>query len=264
MATVAGQATTDVAVGSPTWNINVPSGTTAGDLLLVIVTSSSATQFATAASRTGWTTIVGTNETGGADTAIGAAYKIADSTDAAASNLAFTIGAGSPNAFGTAVMLRITGYHTGALVAQSNSNAITSSGTSHVTASITPTTANNLIIAAYSCASTSVISWTPPGTMTEIFDHAGGDGTTNATMEIATETLVTPAAITRTATLSTSDSGVNMIFGIPASQVFSVANLSGLSGIIAYKAPIQSIGGPLGGGNRPVEGQVWPRGSGKA
>lgn len=107
MALAVASTTTAIGSSTTTLTINKPSGVTAGDLLLIIPFNSTSTPYYPAV--TGFTQCA---FVGNAATGINALYRIADSTDVAASNYTISSGFGGFS-FGLAVMMRITGWSTG-------------------------------------------------------------------------------------------------------------------------------------------------------
>lgn len=160
-------------------SVNVPTGTTPDNVLLLAVTAASSSGAITVTTPTGWTLLSGT-AANGYSPALYFFYRIADGSETASYTVTLSKVCGA-----AAAMVRVAGADAAAIRA----GTITSGSTLNTfTASAVTATANDLLL--YVCAlgvfDSVAFSITPPSGMTEIVDANTTDGVSlGSTLEIA-------------------------------------------------------------------------------
>lgn len=171
-------------LGTGSTTITKPSGLAVGDLMIACITH----EYITAAGSSintlsGWTSLQQLNQN---RIVLSIQYKVADSSDVAASNFTFTHTNSNNSAGG---IIRVDGFASGAIFGASELDSNNSPADANVsfTATSTPQVADSLCIAVYagyadggspSAITVSSYASTPTVTFTEIFDVAtdgGGD-----------------------------------------------------------------------------------------
>lgn len=164
------------------------------------------------------------------------AWKVADSSDAAATNFTFTSNAsGSPLPLSQGYILRITGGRSATLIYASSSNTGTSSTASSTT--ITPTAPNSLILFLINEAGGSTLTGTSGYAMvtdnpswTELYDNVNNNGSNYSAIVCgyALRTAVT-ATGTISATISASETWNAVAIAIEPPQNFTATDTFGLA-----------------------------------
>lgn len=190
--------------------ITKPTGTAVGDLLIAFILSEIGVNQNSVPS--GWS-VLRTSET---NVRLVSYYKIATSTEVAASN--FTWGVSSSAVVGGGI-LRIDGFPAGDPFWADNGGAVSNSATPSVAAGVTPSIANSLLIQAWGCTqgtgtlSTYAVATSDP-TWTEAFESTTADGA-DYTIGVAyanrTETTATGNVSVATTGAATSDWDVQLI-----------------------------------------------------
>lgn len=159
-------------VASNTVVITKPTGLTEGDLMVAFISVIGDTTQPTITTPSGWSTIIAMGETGANNVGRAAYYKIATSTDAAATDFTFTASFGTDMAGG---MYRITGFDsTNPIFASTDVEPATTSTQGSATISLTPQVADSLFIAGIFTGGEltyTTYSTTPSFTLTQAYQH---------------------------------------------------------------------------------------------
>jgi hypothetical protein len=153
--------TTNVGSGNSI-SVNKPSGVQVGDLLFMGFTFENGTGV-TITPPNGWILIARTNQ--GSNLGMATYYRIATSTDVAASNYAFTVNNSPEWSVG---VVRITGYNTNAPIAGFNAQSSSSSSANVSAPSVAAAPANSLVLALYTNEEDA--TYTPAANTTELYD----------------------------------------------------------------------------------------------
>lgn len=191
--------------GSTSITVTAPSGVADGDLLVVFIGINSSISISAAPS--GWT-LQESRSNGAVGLAVSVYTKIASSEGASWTWTA------SASANYAAHALRVTGHDASTFYNIDGSQANTSASTSVTAPTITTTEDDCLLLyCGYIKAAT---TFTAPSGMTEVLD--GQSGSSNRTMETASETFATAGATgTRAATAGTSDVSIAVLLALAPS-----------------------------------------------
>lgn len=200
--------------------VNKPAGVVDGDLLIFFgCGETSGRNFTVLA---GWTALAGTglNANGGID----------DGTDSMGQAF-YKIAASEPSSWSFASVLVQTGVC--GVVAYSGVDGTTpinvaaarawTTGTAAATPTITPGVNGCLLVGFFTADETTASSWTPPGTMNERWDVQ--ETGFFEVCSVADELQTTAAAVTRTATLATSDTGTAFLIALAPAAAAAATSL---------------------------------------
>jgi hypothetical protein len=197
--------------GSASLVMSAPAGVQDGDLLLFFGGAETAARYWNRP--TGWNFVTGTGiDANGhldesADSSAQVQWKVASGEP---SSWTFTPAAGTPT--GAAAVCAYSGVDTATPINVAAAGAVTTAGTAFATPSITPTVSGCLLVGFWTTDETVASSWTPPGTMAERFDVQ--EASFFESLSAADELYNSTAAVTRTATLATSDTGTAWLIAL--------------------------------------------------
>lgn len=248
---------TGSALGSTGLAINKPTGLAVGDLMIAAFVATENGSISSV-SCTGWTSIVTkvNTQVGGGVWFFTTAtfYKVADSSDVAASTFIFKSSSSNTNGFYGGIV-RLSGASTFQLTAIDAANSNASSTALSLSTSLTPTVNNSLLVmiilgASTSASATTVSGYTIDGTnptWTEAFDITGSlPANPRVTLSLATATQATATAIT---TSSATFSGSLTAHYAALVKVAPIVNASISPNVISTTLGVQA---PVTSGSAPI------------
>ena len=184
-------------------SINVPTGTASGDVMIASVAVSPGT--AAISTPTGWTLIRSIQNISATTSRLSIFQRVATTTEP----VSYTWSLGASHSGVVGGIISFSGVDNVSPIDTEN-GATTTSSTTHATPSITPTSANEMLVGTFSYASAG--TWTPPTGMTEAVDAASQTTNNSAgeSMEMTYQPQTTATATNAKSALAsaTADSGV--------------------------------------------------------